>query len=95
MSKVNQWIEGELDWFDELSGKGFIRDNNNQLYFVHKTAFEIPPTKISINKKLKFKVYEDILGELNTLDLENTSKTAFIDLTTRFNLALANLEKVF
>lgn len=60
MSKVNQWIEGELDWFDELSGKGFIRDSNNQLYFVHKTAFEIPPKNISPNKKLKFKVYEDV-----------------------------------
>lgn len=59
MSKVNQWLEGELDWFDELSGRGFIRDQNNQLYFVHETAFEVPPKKFESNKKLKFKVYED------------------------------------
>lgn len=60
MHNGKEWIDGELDWFDELSGKGFIRGNDNQLYFVHKTAFEVLPSNIAPNKKLKFKVYEDV-----------------------------------
>ncbi len=62
MSNKKQWMEGELDWFDELSGNGFIRSKDNELFYVHKTAFEESPKKIakSKSKKVKFKVYEDV-----------------------------------
>ncbi len=60
MLKEKQWIEGQLDWFDSLSGTGFIRGNDNQLYFVHESAFDSRPKKLKKNSKVKFKVYEDI-----------------------------------
>ncbi len=60
MSNKKQWIEGELDWFDELSGSGFIRSKDNELYFVHKTAFDDSPKNFTKSKKLKFTVYEDV-----------------------------------
>lgn len=60
MSNKKQWLEGELDWFDEMSGNGFIRSKDNELFFVHKTAFDDSPKKIAKAKKVKFKVYEDV-----------------------------------
>lgn len=60
MSNKQKWIEGELDWFDELSGNGFIRSKDNELYFVHKTAFDNSSKHFTKSKKVKFKVYEDV-----------------------------------
>ena len=56
----NQWMCGHLDWFDPLSGTGFVRGNDGQFYFVHESAFDDHPNKFKKNLKIKFKVYEDI-----------------------------------
>lgn len=70
MSKKVEWLEGELDWFDEVSGNGFIRSKDNELFFVHKTAFDDSPKTFSKTKKLKFTVYEDV----STKQVEKVSR---------------------
>lgn len=59
----NNWQLGTVHWFDEKSGEGMIKSNENgQSYYVHYSAIECPKKwkTLKDKEKVKFQLVEDV-----------------------------------
>lgn len=61
MKKIS-WKLGSIDWFDKVSGKGYISSKDGTRYFFHESALKdstLKKNSLKKNKKIKFKANDD------------------------------------
>lgn len=82
-----QWKNGTVDWFDELSGQGRIRDEDGNRYYVHYSAIVLkgertPTLGTSLNKS-------------KTRNLEDGTQVEFIPYDCPFSRRVARVKVVY
>lgn len=60
-SEQEKWKDGIVHWFDDLSGKGVIKDMEGQSFYVHYSAIETAKKwkTLKDKQKVKFKLVKD------------------------------------
>jgi cold shock CspA family protein len=59
--RKQDWAQGIVDWFDELSGEGMVKTEDGRWFYFHYSAITSGKKRKSIkpNAEVKFQLHED------------------------------------